>query len=122
MDKIYRRATQKGQTSPKKKDEKNRKRNVIVNFRVSQEEKQLIDARIQMSGLPRAEFFIESCLYQSILVRGNARTFSNLQNQMDALGTAITQNPDIGELDSIQQETLRIILEILSKAPKKNGT
>ena len=70
MDKIYRRATQLSDTPKKKKNEKNRVRNIIMNFRVSPQEKELIDARIALSGLPRAEYFISSCLYQSILVKG----------------------------------------------------
>ena len=46
MGKIYRRETLKTSTTPKKKDEKRRKRNVIMNFRVSQEEKERIEERI----------------------------------------------------------------------------
>ena len=45
MDKIYRRPTQSNGTPKKKKDEKVRKRNVIMNFRVSPQEKELIDKR-----------------------------------------------------------------------------
>ena len=53
MDKIYRRETQLGGTPKKKKNEKNRKRNVIMNFRVSPAEKEAIDARIAMTGLSK---------------------------------------------------------------------
>lgn len=52
MDKIYRRTTQLGGTPPKKKNEKNRVRNIIMNFRVSPHEKELIDARIKLTGKP----------------------------------------------------------------------
>ena len=73
--KIYTRETQSKGTVKKPKDEKARKRNTIINFRVSPEEKARIDARIAMTGLNKAEFFIESCLYQTVLVKGNIRTF-----------------------------------------------
>ena len=46
MAKIYRRDNLVSGVTPKKKNEKNRKRSVIVNFRVTSEEKQLIDERI----------------------------------------------------------------------------
>ena len=46
MAKIYRRDNLVSGVTPKKKNEKNRKRSVIVNFRVTPEEKQLIDERI----------------------------------------------------------------------------
>ncbi len=59
----------------KKKNEKNRKRNVFMNFRVSEKERELIEKRIALSGMTKAEFFIQSCLYQAIFVKGNIRTF-----------------------------------------------
>lgn len=58
MDKIYRRATQGSGTPKKKKVEKNRVRNTIMNFRVSPQEKELIDARIALTGLSRSEFLL----------------------------------------------------------------
>ena len=66
-DKIYRRSTQLGDTPIKKKDEKARKRNNILNFRATPTEKTLIERRIELSGLDRASFFIQSCMYQKIL-------------------------------------------------------
>ena len=59
MDKIYRRETQLGGIPKKKKNEKNRKRNVIMNFRVSPAEKEAIEARIAMTGLSKSDFFID---------------------------------------------------------------
>ena len=115
MDKIYRRSTQKSGTPKKKKDEHNRKRNRIINFRVSPAEKELIDARIRLSGKARAEFFIESCLYQAILVKGNVRTFTEIKRQMAEIGEALKESPNLATLDSKQIESLRIILEILQE-------
>ena len=46
MAKIYRRDNLISGVRPKKKNEKNRKRSVIVNFRVTPEEKQFIEGRI----------------------------------------------------------------------------
>lgn len=65
QDKIYRRNTQSGGTPKKKKDEKARKRNTIMNFRVSPTEKSLVDKRIALSGLSKSQFFIQSCMYQA---------------------------------------------------------
>ena len=69
QDKIYRRNTQSGGTPKKKKDEKARKRNTIMNFRVSPTEKSLVDKRIALSGLSKSQFFIQSCMYQAIFVK-----------------------------------------------------
>lgn len=113
MDKIYRRATQLGHTPKKKKDEKARVRNTIMNFRVSPQEKELIEARIALTGLPRSSFFIESCLYQKILVKGNVKTFGEINMRVAEIASAIDKNTELEDLDSQTRESLRIILEIL---------
>ena len=114
MDKIYRRPTQLGDTPKKKKNEKNRRRNTIMNFRVSPQEKELIEARIKLLGLPKAEFFIESCLYQKVLVKGNIRTFTEIKNQVKEVADVINKNPNLEDLDPAQAESLRTILELLT--------
>ena len=85
VDKIYRRSTQsKGKRkSRSKKNEKNRVRNVIMNFRVSPTEKELIETRIKLTGMLKSKFFIQSCLYQTILVKGNIKTFTEIKKQID---------------------------------------
>lgn len=82
MAKIYRRDNLVSCVVPKKKNEKNRKRSVIVNFRVTPEEKQLIDERIALSGLPRAEFFIQSCMHQKGITFGNVKTFDAIRKEL----------------------------------------
>ena len=99
MDKIYRRATQGSGTPKKKKVEKNRVRNTIMNFRVSPQEKELIDARIALTGLSRSEFFISSCLYQKILVKGNIKAFGEMKAKILELAEAIEKNSNLVELD-----------------------
>lgn len=113
MDKIYRRPTQTDGAEKKKKNEKNRTRSVIVNFRVSPEEKALIDARIAATGMTRADFFIQSCLYQKILVKGNIRTFTEMEKAISDIADAVDLNPNLSALESEQAETLKTIIEIL---------
>lgn len=113
--KIYTRETQSKGTVKKPKDEKARKRNTIINFRVSPEEKARIDARIAMTGMDKAEFFIESCLYQAILVKGNVRTFREFEQEMKELALQIEQNVKLEDMDPGQQESLRVTLEVLEK-------
>ena len=79
MAKIYRRDNLVSGVTTKKKNEKNRKRSVIVNFRVTPKEKKFIDDRIVLSGLPRAEFFIQSCMHQSVITFGNVKTFDAIK-------------------------------------------
>ena len=59
-----------------KKNEKNRRRNVIMNFRVTPEEKRKIESRIELSGLNKQDYFIQSLMNQQVICFGNIRMFS----------------------------------------------
>lgn len=113
MDKIYRRNTQSdGKEVRKKKDEHARLRNTIMNFRVTPRERELIEKRIRMSGLPKAEFFIESCLYQTILVRGNVKTLDRIRESVQEIDRKLGKG-DFSSLDEEDRIELRTILELL---------
>ena len=114
-NKIFIRPTMEKGRVKKPKDEKTRKRNTIINFRVTPEEKTRIEARIALTGLDRAEFFIESCLYQTVLVRGNVRTFREYDRLMNKLAEQIEQNVKLENMDPELLESLRMILEILDR-------
>ncbi len=120
-DKIYRRATHSSHKSEKvlKKNEKNRKRNVILNFRVTPEEKELIEARIRLSGLSKETFFIESCMYQKIFVKGNIKTFDAIRKSLDSIMDKIS-NMDYPK-EEVGQALLefRTILELIDNIYKK---
>lgn len=114
MDKIYRRETQVRDTPKKKKNEKNRRRYVIQNFRVTPNEKKLIEKRIKMSGLSMSEFFIQSCLYQKILVKGNVKTFAAIRNEIKDLQTAIRDETLSEVITDERREALITIAEVLN--------
>ena len=115
MDKIYRRPTQLRDTPKKKKDEHARKRNIIMNFRVSPQEKELIEKRWKLSGLPKAEFFVESCLYQAIFVKGNARTFSAIRDELKVIDEHLTGIEKADDFDLQMVTSLRTITQILDR-------
>lgn len=114
MAKIYRRDNLVSGVTPKKKNEKNRKRSVIVNFRVTPEEKQLIDERIALSRLPRAEFFIQSCMYQKVITFGNVKTFDGIKKKLVAIDEHLQAVEKSEEMDLEILESLRMILEMLT--------
>ena len=114
MAKIYRRDNLVSGVTPKKKNEKNRKRSVIVNFRVTPEEKQLIDERIALSGLPRAEFFIQSCMYQKVITFGNVKTFDGIKKKLVVIDEHLQAVEKSEELDLEILESLRMILEMFA--------
>ena len=116
MTKIYRRPNiyvREGEKN--KKDEHNRTRNQILNFRVSVAERELIERRIELSGLDKASFFIESCLYQKILVKGNIKSFDKIKKRLDELEGKLSSPAVFAALDDVDLETIRMILEILDR-------
>ena len=116
--KIYKIQTEEPKPK-KKKNEKNRKRNNIINFRVTENERELIEKRIALSGMTRAEFFIQSCLYQAILVRGNIRTFDKIKERLLAIESKLSdmeKNPELTKDDLLE---LRTILEMLAFVYKR---
>lgn len=123
-DKIYRRTTQLSDAPKRKDDEKARKRNVIVNFRVTQKEKELIDRRIELSGLKKSDYFIESCLYQKILVKGNIRTSDTMREQLGKIAEILNASEGKDFSDVFSQEdimTLKTIAEMLLEITNKGG-
>lgn len=125
MAKIYKRATMENEVKNNKVENYTRKRDVVANFRVSATEKKLIDARLSITGLSRSEFFIQSCMYQKILVKGNIKTFDNIHKKMKEIAEEISINPNLENMDIELVETWRVILEILEKLygrSEKNGT
>ena len=114
MSKYYKTKKEVVQHEKKKDDEHARVRNVIVNFRVSPKEKELIDARIKMTGMLKSDFFIESCLYQKILVKGNINSFTKIKNKIQEIAEVIEKNPKLENLEPELCESLKTILEILN--------
>lgn len=108
MGKIYRRPTLRTNDSPKKKDEKRRVRNVVMNFRVSPEEKD----RIALSGLMKSEYFINSCLGNQIVTYVNVRTFEKMRQALVDIKNHLKRVERTDELDPIVMEQLLMILEI----------
>lgn len=111
MTGIYKRQTvKKSQKDEKKKC--NRKRDKIINFRVSEEEKNLINERVGLSGLTRQEFFIQSCLEQKIITYGNVKTFAKMDEKLLEIQRNLKSVISGNGLDAEMMEALKTILEM----------
>ena len=84
------------------------------NFHVTEQERDLIEARIAVTGMKKRDFFIQSCLFQKILVKGNIRSFSVIKDTLRDLAEKIDRNPDLTQLDPTDAERLKTILEIMN--------
>lgn len=114
-DKIYRRPTQKSNTPQKKKNEKNRLRNHYYNMHVTENEKKLIENRIDLLGMPKSVFFRQSLLYQALYVKWNLRSADLIKKRLDELEGAIQAGETLVEMDPLLVDSIRCILEILDK-------
>ena len=119
MTKIFKRETLDSNIARNENVKKNRKRDIIVNFRMSKEEKILLDNRIELSGMLRQEFFIQSCLNQKIVTYGNIRTFDAMKNKIKIIEEHLAKVSITGDVDIEVLESLRTILEILDGLKRK---
>lgn len=121
MGKIYGKVEVKRRKRRKKVDEHRRHRDIFLNFRMTQKEKDLIEARIATTGLAKATFFIESCLYQKILVKGNIKSFTAIRETLRDLSEKIDKNPDLTALEPTDAERLKTILEMMCYLFREGG-
>ena len=68
--------------SKKNLDQNGRLRNVVVGFRMSEEEVDLLNRRVLISGLTKQEFIINSILGKEVTVYGNPYVFRSLQDEL----------------------------------------
>ena len=96
------------------KTEKNRIRNVIMNFRTTQDEREKINRRIELSGLSKQDFFIQSLMNQKVNCIGNIKTFDVMKKRLYEIEVYL-QNVDMEkQYDDKIVESLRMILELFN--------
>ena len=66
--------------SKKNLDQNGRLRNVVVGFRMSEEEVDLLNRRVLISGLTKQEFIINSILGKEVIVYGNPYVFYKMNS------------------------------------------
>ncbi len=66
-------------------DYKGRWRNHTVAFRVSDEEAQLLNDLVALSGLTKQDYITRRLLCRDVVVQGNPRVYKALKNQMSAI-------------------------------------
>ena len=89
-----------------------------MNFRVSEKERELIEKRIALSGMTKAEFFIQSCLYQTIMVKGNIRTFDKIRERLSVIESKLSEiekNPALSKDDPLELRTITEMLTFIYK-------
>lgn len=118
---IFRQETiqkQAKQIRKKKKQDNNRKRNRILNFRVSDEEYELINKKIELSQISKQDYFIQLLTEHEISVRADYRVADAISKEIFQLARVIKK---VGKLNEIEDETLLYILEIYEEIKKEKS-
>lgn len=87
-------------------DQKGRFRDVIVSFRMSQAESDLLNKRVRLSGLTKQDYLIKRCFEKDIVVVGSPRIYKALR---DELFNVLEELKKITSGDSLDNELLEII-------------
>ena len=111
MSKIFKREGLQSRGRKLKVDE-NRKRNIIVNFRMSPEEKSLLKEKMALSGLNKQDYMIQISLNHRVEVFGNIRVFDELKRKL-AMLEEYFENVNLDcDIDENKLELLAYILEM----------
>lgn len=111
MSKIFKRDGLQSRGRKLKVDE-NRKRNIIVNFRMSPEEKSLLEEKMALSGLNKQDYMIQMSLNHRVEVFGNIRVFDELKKKLEMLEEYF-ENVNLDcDIDENKLELLAYILEM----------
>lgn len=103
----------------KTKNEKNRKRNQIVNFRMSEEEKDLLDTKIRISGLNKQDYFIQMALNHTVNMYGSIKAFNELKRELSDLQEYFINLDTEKNIDENKLLLIAYILEMLSNKNEK---
>lgn len=105
--------------SKKSKDKKkSRKRDRILNFRVSEEEYALIYKKIEISGLKKQDYFIQMLTEHEVNLVSDYRILDNIEKEIFQLARVIKK---FGKLDDEKADILIYILEIYEKIKKEKS-
>ena len=94
-------------------DQKGRWRNKIVAFRVSEEEAELINQLVALSGLTKQDYIIRRLQCRDVVVQGNPRVYKALRNQMAEIYEELKRLEAGSEVRDELLDTLQLIAKIM---------
>lgn len=104
-------------------DYEGRWRNKTVAFRVSEEEAELLDNCVKLSGLTKQDYIIRRLLHREVVVQGNPRVYKALKGKMTEIYEELKRMKTIGEASPEFLYTLQLVAETLNGLKEeKNGS
>lgn len=96
----------------KKKNEKDRTRNRLYNFHVTEDELDMILHRVEVTGMTRREFMLNSCLGNEITAMGNVKTFNKIQSTLDEVIERLNTLSSAEEIDEVMLQKIKNIVDL----------
>ena len=100
--------------SAKSLDAHGRWRSVIVAFRVSPEEDQLINSAVALSGLTKQDYIVKRLLCRDVVVQGNPRVYKALKNQLAEVLDELKRINNGSAVDDELLSTIQLITTTLN--------
>ena len=99
--------------SHKNVDSKNRLRSVVVGFRMSPEEAELLNGLVKVSGLNKQDYLINRALQRDVIINGNPKVYIGLKKELIALFNEFQRLNDCSQLSEEQLILLNQIIKIV---------
>lgn len=100
-------------------DNKGRWRNRTVSFRVSEEEGELLDNLVAITGLTKQEYISRKLLNRDMVIQGNSRVYKAIKNQVEGIYQELKRIEEGSEVRDELLYTLQVIAIALGE--KKEG-
>ncbi len=114
MTKIFRRDNLVRNVKPKERvPDKRRKKNIVIAFRVTPEENELIRRRVELSGLKKQDYYLQAILGHKTCVVGNVRTFDAIWKRIEEVDEHLQSIQRVDELDPVILRSLENVIELL---------
>ena len=94
-------------------DYKGRWRNHTVAFRVSNEEANLLNDLVTLSGLTKQDYITRRLLCRDVVVQGNPRVYKALRDELATVLAELWRIRDGANVDSELLDTIRMIAAIM---------
>ena len=98
----------------KKRDDKNRWRNVTIAFRMSPEENEELNNRVKLSGFrSKQDYIIQSVLHQKVVATGNPLMLVQFRKNLQQIERELERIEKASDMDGELLTPIRSMLEIL---------
>ena len=102
-------------------DFQGRWRHRIVSFRASEEEVQLLNDCVKLSGLTKQDYIIRRVLHREVLVQGNTRVHKALREKMAEMLEELKRIEKGSEINEEFFYTLQLVAEIFNGLKEENN-